>query len=485
MKSLVSFHNSHFHSLLHSYVDILGIFEGSLKGGFSLLKGIDFTAELKEVSLPSLSVPLLRIGGYNHGENAKLVLVVPGPTSKKEFLVMVTCSVTLLGLTRGTEIYIDRDEMSFKVKGDMFGVLSAELAVAGSINNTANLRVDAVFENKIIEKITQNSQQAVANLCDGAAKGIKSAQKSLENLQNDLKTLQSKRVLLIEYIKKERENAKKRINDAKDAVEERRKEVMDYERLIDREREVVRKERENMKNKLAAARRSLKENEQAEKRIQVEIDQRKRYLEDQKRKIDNEIRRIQRTIDDWNRSIGNWQNSINWHNREIGSWRGKISRKNDEIRRLSWRKFYKKPGLYAQIAYYNGRISALTVARVAIEGSKLAAQGTLRGVRGTLGSANRRLQNISVNYDPKVLALLGKKELVVIAKKAAILILNGAEGLLDMAPIDLDPRVARYIVIKETKNAALLLARESLELLEDVMSDLLDLIPVEMDPRGE
>ena len=143
---------------------------------------------------------------------------------------------------------------------------------------------------------------------------------------------------------------------------------------------------------------------------------------------------------------------------------------------------WKAAGYWAQIAAYRVSIGGLWVGRGAADVSLRAAELVLKGVELTLDGLKTTLENLPAEAaDPVILALQLEKEIANAAMDLAIRILDGLKEAVKWAPLELDPRVASIILLKETATLALAGAEGALKLLGDVA----DSIDPAMDPRGE
>jgi hypothetical protein len=456
-----------------------GFFEGSVVGEFSVEDGLDFHAKLKPIDLT-----ILKIDGYHAGEQPEMKLVIPGVSSNPlDLEVYINGAVTVLGITKAIRIEIDNQGISFMIRGDMWNVLSAELRIYGDVSDGgASLGVDARFENRIIETITENSHQFVNGLVEGALNGLNSAKKALAEKKEELKKIDDEKAVMIQRVKREREAAKKRIDAAQARVDQAKQKVAGLENEINRQRAIVKRERDAMVKDIEAAKKSLNDAKRALSSIDRQIEARKQEVRRKRQKLIDEIRRLESSIKSAQRTVNSWQSSADWHWREIKKYEKYIRDKRTAISRLGFWTSWKAPGYLGEIAYYGTRIGALEVARGSILVSKETASAVLRGVQSSLRYSRGALNKIPTELlDPVIVALLGKRKISQAALDAAIKFLSGAGKVIEWVPIDVDPRVAGVILLKEGANAALTIAYEGLNLLKGAI----DLFPVEADPRGK
>ena len=463
-----------------SFISVLdSFFEGSVKGEFSVENGLDFHAKLKPINLV-----FLKIDGYNPGEQPELKLVIPGISSSPTDLeVYVNGSVTVLGITQGVRIEFDNQGVSFQVKGNMWDVLKAELSIYGDVSDGgASLGIDATFENSIIETITENSHQFVNNLLDGARNGLNSAKQDLARKQEELKKLDVERTALIKRIKKEKEAAKKSLDAAQAVVDRARETVASLEKDINRQRAIVKAERDYLLKDIEAAKKSLRDARRALSSIDRQIEDRTRELNRQRKKLNDEIKRLENSISSAQRTVNSWQNSVRWHEGEISRFHRKVSSKYRAISNLSWWKSWKAPIYLGEIVSFYARIGTLEVGKAAVIASRVIAIGILSGIKSTINWSRRKLNQIpAALLDLTIIYLVGKREVSKLALDVAIAFLNGTGNVIEWVPIDVDPRVAGIIILKEAADTALTVAYESLNLLKGAI----DLFPPEMDPRGK
>ncbi len=102
-----------------------------------------------------------------------------------------------------------------------------------------------------------------------------------------------------------------------------------------------------------------------------------------------------------------------------------------------------------------------------------AAQRIFEGVKKTLAGLQATADSTpDWAKDPAIALLNTRKTAANAAFELAKKIIEGADALVEWAPLELDPRVASIILLKETAGAALSGAKAAVSLLRDVSEDL-------------
>ncbi len=458
--------------------------------------------------LDPIDMAVLKISGADGKDKAQMKVNIPPPTGG-DLDIYVDGSVTVLGMERTAVIMVKSEgTIYFRITGDMWNVLSAQLTVEGDVSNGEGfLEVEAIFENTIIETITQNSHALVNNLVDGAREGLNSAIEDLREKRQQLDNLNDEREALIALVERQQAALVEKIRVAQAEVQRWESEVESLDQIIEANKAIVQRERDAIIDRLASARRSLDEARVSLKRIDREIDSRRIEAERKIQNLNNEIARYERSVADANATVGEWRKSLKWFTDEIRRFELRIESRHAAIRSLRWWSVsdytpkgmywtkiplltyklivfqaWKAAGYYAQIAAYRVSIGTLWISRRAADGSLRAAEMILNGVRRTLAGLQTNLENLPAwTADPVIVKLYAERAIANGAIDIANEILKGAERVVEWAPLELDPRVASIILLKETAGVALGLAVDAVKLLGDVVED----FNPALDPRGE
>jgi len=446
-----------------------GFFEGAIKGSFSMGSGFYLDAWLKPIDLAVLKIS----GADGKDSNAEMRIKIPPPTGG-ELDIYVNGSVTVLGIERTALIMVKSEgTIYFRITGDMWNVLSAQLTVEGDVSNGEGfLEVEAIFENTIIETITENSHALVNNLVDGAREGLNSAIEDLQEKRRQLDSLNDERKALIELVERQQAALVEKIRGAQAKVQRWQSEVESLDQTIEANKAIVKKERDDIIDRLEAAQRSLDEAKVSLKRIDREIESRRIEAERKIQNLNSEIKRFEKNVADAEATVREWRSSLQWFTDEIRRFERRIDDRHAAINRLRWWSAWKAAGYWAQIAAYRVSIGGLWVGRGAADVSLRAAELVLKGVELTLDGLKTTLENLPAEAaDPVILALQAERGIASAAIDVAKQILKGAAAVVEWAPLELDPRVAPIILLKETATLALAGAKEAVKLLGDVVED--------------
>ncbi len=136
----------------------------------------------------------------------------------------------------------------------------------------------------------------------------------------------------------------------------------------------------------------------------------------------------------------------------------------------------------SQIAGYNTTIAGLSTGKKGAEVSLSAANKVLNGFNNSLSSSRKKLEKLpDWTRDPTIIALRAEKTSTETAIAVANEILKGSQAVVNWAHVDLDPRVAPFVALKETAELSLAAAYEAVGLLGDVVEN----FNPELHPEGK
>ncbi len=175
-------------------------------------EGIDASAGIKKIS----HLPFFELKGARGKPDPTIRIVAKASTQSK---VAISGSATLLGLTAETDMLLNDRGFDLYMRGRIFNVFQAKLAVKGSrIKDGGSFRVSATMEQDFMSYLTKNASEEIDKATKKTQQNITKAQNTITKEQRKLRGLNTNIANMRNTVRAERKRDLDNIRRARQKV---------------------------------------------------------------------------------------------------------------------------------------------------------------------------------------------------------------------------------------------------------------------------